>query len=434
MNLFRRVPDAAKQKEIISMNGVCHSWIAGNAIAFLPEPVGKYWAEYRELLENAANFSDIFWLGENSSPQYLEKYPDWRDYVFLPEDGEMKMGHYMLQPARTCQQLTAAAGYLISRVLSEMRSGRHERAVKFTGILSHMIGECGQAAHVADPKMLSALFQQEGQSSLFHSPMENNSLVSYPEHSYSAQCLGDDESETVWRFVQKLAVLKSHSTKTIVPIMNAILKNDFAEAAVYASRTVGECTDIMADLLYTLYALFEGKKKGPDSVSLLELEPEDYLCDGMFNFLPQRSVMPGKKWDEPIPLDAGDGARPGIALLPEMFPGHAFPRFAFVRYRIPSGVFRRFDFGCGLNRLADRNETSGIFEIRLDGKSVWQSPPLSVNSGNVYASIQPGRAEHLELYVRDSRTETATTKFFYPCFFDMTLHRSNNDLPRPKIL
>ncbi len=405
------------------MNGTCHSLVAGRAIDLLPEDSKKYWQECRILLAEAANFSDIFWPAENSSPKYLKKYPDWKDYVYLPENGEMKMGHHMLQPARTQQQLEFTAGYLFSRILEEMRADNKERAAKFTGILSHMIGEFGQAAHVADPKMLILLFQKDGEASLYHSPIENNPFVTYPEHDYLAHCLGNSEKEASWYFVNRLLRLKDHVSKTIVPIMCATLKHDNAEAAVYGIRNLGESTDIMADLLHTLYTLFCNKKCAAARVSMLELEPEDYLCDGCFNFMPYRNVMPGDKWDEPIRLDGGEGIRSGIALLPEMFPGHSYPRDAFVSYRIPAEVFRSLEFSCGLNHLAPRNEVSAVFKIYLDGENVWTSPELSADSTCIHSSVDLGKAQCVKFYVQDSRMHPEATKWFYPCFFDMTLCR-----------
>lgn len=72
----------------------------------------------------------------------------------------------------------------------------------------------------------------------------------------------------------------------------------------------------------------------------------------------------------------------------------------------------------------DRNETAGIFEIRLDDKTVWESPALDIHSPSVSAEVNLGRAERLQLLVKDARRDTAETKFFYPCFIEPVLWRN----------
>ena len=65
------------------MNGINHKRIAGKSLHYLSEPVRKFW-QPQELLEDASNFPDIFWPGENSSPDYIQKYPDWKEYIMIP--------------------------------------------------------------------------------------------------------------------------------------------------------------------------------------------------------------------------------------------------------------------------------------------------------------------------------------------------------------
>lgn len=71
--------------------------------------------------------------------------------------------------------------------------------------------------------------------------------------------------EFLWRLLQELVKLKKRSTRTIVPIMTATLKDDLDTAAQYASATVGECADLFADVLYTLTLIHLREKKGPDA-------------------------------------------------------------------------------------------------------------------------------------------------------------------------
>ena len=205
--------------------------------------------------------------------------------------------------------------------------------------------------------------------------------------------------------------------------MNATLAGDYKTGAEYASHTVAECTDIFADVLYTLYLLDKGEKGLSGNLNLPDLAEESWHCDGMFNFLPQKNFLPSKKWDEPLPIDIGNGPRSGIGLLPDMYPFYPGIRHAYIQYRIPRGVFHKLTFRCGLNKTSEQNDTYAIFQILLDGKTVWESPALGANAEPYYSEVPLGDAETLRLQVRDAREDASETKFFYPCFTELYLQR-----------
>jgi hypothetical protein len=405
------------------MNASDHKRIVENGLKYLPEPSVDYWMAYEDFLKDASNFPDIFWPGANSDPTYLKKYPRWKEYIHIPVGDKCVGIHPLHQPTEHWKTAPPILAYLIAKALEYMRNGTAAEAAIFAGVLSHVIGDTGQAAHVADHVQLSALFQEEEDSYLIHSFMEANPEVYYPEHTYQARCLGNSEEELRWRLLHELAKLKKRSMRTIVPIMSALLKEDPKTAARYAAGSVGKCADLFADVLNSLYQVYQNKSCGLETVSLLDLEPIAWHCDGMFNFLPQKNHIPGRKWNEPLPLDIGHGAQQGIALLPEMYPGFTGHRYAFIEYTLPKRVFQHFSCLCGLNRLADRNDTSGIFEIQLDGETAWQSSVMEANAESVEVKIELGNAEFIRLYVRDSREDAAATKFFYPCFIEPIFYR-----------
>lgn len=403
------------------MNSICHKWISAGAVRSLSGDAGKYWSQEIELLEEASNFPDIFWPGEGALSVYLQKYPEWRDYIMIPLHSGVKNCHEAFNPLRIWETYPEILSYLIDETLESMNAEDCTRAVKFAGILSHLIGDTGQAAHIADPRIISALFQDRDDIYLIHTFIENNPLVFYPNHEYHAKSLGDSSAELKWMLLQKMAVLKRNSLRTIVPIMSNMLSGNFAFAAQYASNTIGECADLLADLLLTLFQIVHGGKNDAKIVSLCELESESCFCDGMFNYLPQINRIPGEKRGDSIPLDIGFGEQCGIALLPNLFPGFCERRVAFAQYLLPPGVFRFFRFSCGLNRRAERNETSCIFEIYLDEKLVWSSSAISVDSPCTGICIDLGNANSLRISTADGRKNSIQTKFFYPCFINPEL-------------
>lgn len=404
------------------MNAVCHEWISSGAVRALPGNAGKYWTPEIKLLEEASNFPDIFLLEDAAQPRFLQKYPEWRDYIMIPQnDGGRKNCHAAFDPLRLWETYPSVLDYLVDETLNAMAAGDRIRAVKFAGVLSHLIGDTGQAAHVGDPRVLSPLFQAPGDVYLIHTFMENNPLVSYPEHQYCPKTLGDSPAELKWMLLQQMALLKKRSLLTIVPIMNHLLAEDGKAAATYASNTVGECADLLADLLLTLFQIMEGGKQSAPSVSLRGLEPERSFCDGMFNYQPQLDRIPGRTRGESIPLDIGFGEQRGIALLPNLFPSIRERRIAFAQYTLPPGVFRFFRFSCGLNRRAERNESSCVFELYLDDTLRWSSPRVTVDSPLTDICVDLGNASSLRIVAADGRENSFQTKFFYPCFINPEL-------------
>ena len=144
------------------MNGTQHRQIGKNAIDFLPEDARQYWLPQEELLKDASCFPDIFWPGEKSDPEYLRKYPDWRDCILIPVGNHKINCHSAFDTLRMEETYPPVLEFLVASAVSAIREENHERAAKFAGVLSHIIGDTGQAAHVCDPRLLAPLFQKDG--------------------------------------------------------------------------------------------------------------------------------------------------------------------------------------------------------------------------------------------------------------------------------
>lgn len=400
-----------------------HKAVSAGAVRLQPQPSAQYWSEHLPLLEEASVFPDIFWPGENSSPEFLAKYPQWRDYTMIPTSQGLISCHQAFDPIRLWESYPEVLTFLVDNALSELAAGDHTRAVTFTGIISHIVGDTGQAAHCVDPRVLSTFFQAPGEVYLMHTYMENSPVAVYPPHDYAPLSLGDSAEELKWRLLHRLAQLKRSSLLTVVPIMTSLLAGDVDTASKYASKTVGECSDVLADALLSLYQINQGIKNAPRQISLTDLEYFGGYCDSMFNFLPQLNAIPGKGKDDSIPLDLGNGPEKGVALLPTLFPRFAQRRQTYADYTLPPGIFRELTFSCGLNRNAPRNETSCYFEIYLDGKLAWQSPPTGADAPNMNVAVPLGNASTLRLLAADAREDASDTKFVYPCFTSPLLHK-----------
>jgi len=406
------------------MNGIQHSQIGRAGVDFLSGDAHLYWLGQRELLTESSNFPDLFWSGENADPEYRKKYPEWRDYIMIPVNGKKLNCHAAFDPLELWNTYPPVVHHLLTETLKSMKQDDPARAAKFAGPLSHLIGDTGQAAHIIDPRAVVPLFRKEEECYLMHTYLENIPGVHCAEHAHKPECLAADAAKLEWHFIQRLARLKRRSLLTVVPIMNALEAGKTEDAEKIASDTVGQCADLLSDLLHSLWCIHSGKtKEAPVKYALQKLEFSGFCCDGMFNYMPQIDHIPGKQKNKPLSLDLGNGPEKGIALLPWLYPGYPGIRRAFAEYLLPENGFAALEFSCGLNRSAEKNETSAIFEVLLNGKLIWESPALSVTSDPFFARIPLKTGKVLRLQVRDARneTESAPTRFFYPAFVSPVL-------------
>lgn len=405
------------------MNGSEHKQIAGKAVEYLSDEARQYWLPAVSLLEASSVFPDVFWLGDKAPKKYLEQYPDWRDYIMIPIAGEPVSCHSAFDTLRLEDTYPAVLDFLTTSCVRTMKAEQKTSAAKFAGVLSHVIGDTAQAAHVCDPAILAPLFQKENDSYLLHTFIEVQPKIAFPEHwNYSARALGSSMTEVQWRLLKELQRLKKHALGMIVPIMTAGQKGDWKTAGIHATQMVVESTCLFADLLESLCLLADNQKIPAAPVSLVDLEPDGYHCDSMFNCMPQRNRMPGDLPDKPLPLDIGNGPQSGYALLPDLFPGFKEERIAYMDFTIPENVFESLSFSCGLNRNGRFNDTEAIFEIFSDGEKVWESAPVGP-AASVAARIDLKHTRRLRLQVKDARKDASETRFFYPCYIEPVLLR-----------
>lgn len=396
-----------------------HTQVSIFGIDCLPDEAGKYWAEYRDLFADAANFTDIFWPGDEASLAYREKYPDWRDYIMVPVDGKMVNCHSSFDPVELFRTYPPVIAFYVSRALAEMKKGNVEKAAKYAGVFSHVIGDTGQLAHAIDPRVIVPLVQRSGECYLLHTQLENIPGVHAFAHDHQVICLGRTSGQLQWGLLQRLARQKRRTLLNLLPTINACESGDLSKAQQLASLVMNDCADLFGDFLYSLWCLKNGKiAEAPRTFDLRECEYSDCCCDGMFNHLPQIDAIPGPNRHSPEILDFGNGPEKGIALLPWLYPGYEGVRRAYVEYPLPVVTFVKLKFVCGLNRAAPKNETDAIFEVWVDGVLIWHSPALSADSVPLAVELTRISGKKLRLAVRDARqaADSAPTRFFYPFF------------------
>lgn len=399
------------------MDGLMHELIVKAAANWLDGAAAELWRPQLKSLEQASNYPDYFAAGENSKAENRALEPDWREYtIVMDADGAPSPAHAMTKSQELRGTFTDIIRVWNSKTLDALAVGQLERAAKFAGCLSHLVGDAGQTAHLFDERLVKRLFPQGDRLFVIHSAIErvHGTIV---QTSHRSRLLGASLPELTWRLVEELELLQRREAAELAPIMQALLAQDQAAAKASASRTVTHCAELFTDVLFSLWAISCGETTAmATDLDLRSLIPLKENCDMLFNFGIVLDRAPGKNMDSTLPLDPGLGrAIPGIALLANMAPNFKGVRETSVEYLIPSGVFQNVECLAGLNHNQE-NQTDAIFEVRLDGRTVFRSGALGQNDAAVAVKVKLGSASTIEFYARDVRNAPCCTKFFYPVF------------------
>jgi hypothetical protein len=388
-----------------------HIHIAEAALDWLAGDCAAFWKPLRKIVAKASNYPDYF-AADSEKNEQID--PDWREYTMIPE-ADNTIVHSIIKPLKLRETYPPIIKHWTAQTIASIKSGDNERAAKFIGCLSHLIGDTGQAAHTFDERLLKKLLPQGDKRFIFHSTMERvMGKIEAPE--YDTKFLGGSIKELNWRLIEELEILKQRNTAEVIPLLKAIMDGDNTAAEASASRSITLCAELFADLLVSIWNIASGEKDGlKNEFELQNLVPVDQACDMLFNYEIMIDRIPGKTVNKALMLNLGAGDVHGIALLADMAPFFKGVRRAFVEYSIPAGVFKYFESEVGLNHYSV-NETKAVFEVKLDGKTVFTSEALGKDDSGLRVKIELGDAERLQLYVRDARPAPDGTKFFYPLF------------------
>lgn len=403
------------------MNTPMHVLITETALDCLTGECRAFWRSLKTPMSRASNYPDYFAAGDRDDERNVLIDPDWREYNTIPTGTTVE--HIKFDPLKLRETYPAMLKHWTKKIITNIKSGDYEKAAKFAGVLSHIVGDTGQAAHVFDERYLKYLLPQGDKCFVIHPTIERIS-GRIGQFMYQPEILAVSLDELNWRMIEELEILKCRNMAEVVPIMQAVLHDDHAAAEASASRTLVSCIELFADVLFTIWNLIFNKSlQIENEFELKRLLPFKEHCDMLFNYGIMVDRIPGKDINEPLVLDLGHGETPGIALLADMAPFHETIRESFVDYSIPGGVFKYFVAEIGLNHNS-LNETKAVFKVLLDGRIVYESKAMSGDDDGVEIKIELKEAERLRLYVCDARPAPCDTKFFYPVFANPRFFRS----------
>ena len=382
------------------------------------------WLRDMEATAQASVYPDLCTAGEKD-PNSSSWDPLWKPLILIPqEDGTKQPVHSVFVTQKLRETYPTVLRYEIELAVSAFRRGEEELGRKAVGIISHVIGDTVQAAHTTDNVLINWMYAQPDKRFNIHAFIEGTMSPLPYEEEYETRVMGSI-STLVWRLVEELEIARRKSIAEIPKLMDGLLYNHPQKAQASAKRSALLGCKLIADTMASVSAIVDGVSPFEPVVDLTELIPCAWEVDSMFNYEPMVNGMPSQDIDRMTQLDVGEGPVSGIALLPMLQGGYRQVRKSFASYILPGDPYKTFRTKIGLQRFSSpadipkmsrANETKAVFEIQLDGTTVFRSVPLGDDMPPVAVIVPLAGAKVLTLYVRDAREPDPITKFFYPVF------------------
>lgn len=412
------------------MNAEMHERITESALDCLSRHGNTFWQPWAKEMIAASNYPDIYYIGEQAT-SFDGWDADWRLLNQIPcPDGISRSVHSVVSASKIPQTYPYPMSILAERALTAFREENYALAAKLMGVFSHLFGDTAQQAHISDNEVIKKLYPQTTMRYAVHTFMER---VSGPIPAWEkAPCvMASSVDMLTWVICERMVQYGLVNCGYIPPFMDAALHRRDEEAARYAGLCAQAASVLLADLLETIPAIANGKPCKMGSYSLTEMTPvklvnvDETITDHEVCV----NIIPGSLYDNPIKIDIGEGPVRGIAILPNMVPGFKGLREASAEYALPGCGLTRFTAKLGISRFLypeqwspyTKNETSAIFEVRLDGKTAYRSPVIAPDDPPLAIEVPIHDAHSITLYIRDSADSHPASTFFWPAFAEPTL-------------
>lgn len=386
---------------------------------------GHLWEEYRQQISDASTYPDEYVFGEDAEDK-TGWDADWRELVLIPQAGKRIPMHRVYETTALRDTYPAVVRYLVNLALEAWKAGNPAMTAKAAGTLTHLTGDTFQVAHATDNRMVLAMYPFRGnQRFMIHQFMESVLCDIDPAAAdYRPRELGWNAESLVWRIVEEMEIGRMNSIAEIPILMGALQNGDLETAVASAVRTATACAKLDADIFQSIYAITQGKTKPIQPMPLTQLRYKDVQSDNLFNYEAMIDYIPGRTREQFIPLDIGYDLTKGLCVMPIMAQSYSMVRDAWITYSVEGCGYSRFRCQIGIQHFQNAqdvpfgvgNQTACVFEIRLDGKTVYQSKALSEQDAAESVDISLDGTKELTLYVRDVRGAHPLTKFVYPVF------------------
>lgn len=395
------------------MNFTSHANIMLSAYRILPENIRNIISQPEELLKTAGNYPDLF--DDPTAPEEKKNKidPDWKKYIVFPENFPAERLHFLPFPQADQLSRIQIYEYYFMRMIESLKKGNHADFIKFSGCLSHAMGDCTQPAHIGPDSnnvMMSQLLPVPDKPYLkdFHYHTTVEAVVGECAPLKTPVSLGLSPAEAGWKLsceAQKAAI---YCRRFLIPTIQAIFENDTAKAESFAVEPVTIAAQLTANAMFTAYNIaFELPMELPPE-DLRILPPKEEFHDLVYG----SAVLDGNKKVPPnnVPVTPGKlriggsvVSLPGLGMLPHS--GMYDDRMCFMKWTLPENVFKTFRAKVGLH--AEIGTGAVEFQVLLDDKLAWSSGRMTNDMEAKECNVSIGNASFLTLKVADANNGTS---------------------------
>ena len=349
---------------------------------------------------------------------------------------------------------TKGASLYVEKIFSLLREGNVEEASKFMGYLFHVLQDAGSPIHSLEGFngmnwwQLGEIIHPPGGSHPLFSPDAVFQVIvdieSRPEYKvnisgYAPAFLGTSTEEIVFHLYRRYVNIVRAGRGAAIPVAQSVYAGKTEEAVSHSVKAAEECARVCSDLAYTLLSVgLERIKEGDVSllkrIDLTSIEPlyVPRITAFPYRFTPMvfnkslgryRQVYPLELWID----EAGQKTK-------KVFERGFSTGMITVGYEIPKGIFSHLEVTAGIHatlgaddwdgeRLKSESPASFRMEIRLNGKTLWDSGEIGKNAPAKKVSVSIIEGGKLE-FVSTNLGKSATNHANQPVWAEPVLIRA----------
>ena len=325
---------------------------------------------------------------------------------------------------RDLHSLLPANGFYIREIIRALRRRDDAAAARFLGTYSHYIGDFTQPAHHYELDIGLLLPPPQAMRNCNYHRMLEDVEATVSTLRRRSCLLGASPGELLFRLPARYATLFQRSVSAVIPMTRAIYRGQFQAASRVMDRVVLDSARLFADFCYTVWAIAQRSFATPDlrrlhACDLREVPPSAYDAEFNFSHCPLIDAVsvaeygPATRFALFYPRP---GRRPaavevkGMCVIPHALPLPGVPLGSMLEYRLPRGVFTRFEADVGL-LAGETRQAACRFAVLADGRPLFSSPPLKPGDCALRVALDVAHCRTLRLAVT---TDGSTDKLAFP--------------------
>ena len=359
----------------------------------------------------AGNYPDYFDdpTRQDSAKSAID--PQWKRFCCLNPYFGMDGQHFWPAHQEETLQRIPLMEWYFENMINALRSCAYEDFVKFSGCLSHLIGDFCQTAHLAPHDSNATLedflprpFGKKWNNFHYHTSVE--AIYSCCKVRRKPKLLGGGVTECAWRLAEEGANAVKYCRRFLIPTIQAIFRGDMEMATKLSEEPASIAAELSADSIYSAFRLAANSRKPlvKCNIDLIKIPPVTLDFDMVYGGIiinGNRDVSSGNASVVPGYLlkNGSEKHFRGFGMLPGS--GMKGERSAGGEWLIPAGVFSEFNARVGVN-YAIPGDGAVIFSVECDGREKWRSPRMTRLMESIEIRVALEKCSKLRLKVYDA--------------------------------